>query len=86
MKSGDKLVFSYKGIKPWRLKNKPKEGHVCEINRIEYNHVIISIKVQSLELNLYFNFKDQDSTFYIWDWFLHPAEWRDKQINSILDE
>ena len=24
--------------------------------------------------------------FYIWDYFINPAEWREQQLNSILDE
>lgn len=31
-------------------------------------------------------FSDDRAYFYIWDYFYSAAEWRDKQINSILED
>ena len=29
---------------------------------------------------------DSTTYFYIWDFFINPSEWREQQLNSILDE
>jgi len=83
IKAGDKLVFTNtKNIKPWKHPFKPVEGKVYEVTANYYGYCIIDF----VEKELYFSLKDKDATFYIWDWFMHPAEWRAKRIDLILED
>ena len=75
IKKGDFLVCkkSYKEYKYFI-----KEGQVCEIKSIQ-NHVT---GVYILISNFYLCFDDIN----IWEYFISPAEWRDRQIDKILED
>ena len=84
----EKDIFYFKdnGKKWISTFEKPKNYHQCVYNgHSSGEHVKINIG----KTEMWFNIIDEQATFYMWDWFLtapqFTAEWRDKQINSILE-
>lgn len=58
-------------------------GNIYDV--IEYKHQIYKFIVKgnighNLGFTLYSKYR------YIWDYFISPTEWRELQLNSILDE
>lgn len=95
IKVGDKVVcikdYSYKHSDT--LTNSYKSGKLYEILKIyeNINGVYISADLSSEEyhyVGVWFSMKSNKYTDFddFDDYFLTIAEWRDKQINSILDD
>jgi len=87
IKEKDTLYFKDNGKKWSSTLEKPKNYQPCL-----YNGYFVGdyIKINIGKTEMWFNLIDEEATFYIWDWFLTTsqfmAEWRDKQIDSILED
>ena len=78
IKEGDYLVCK----KNFIINNKIylEKGKTCKILSSGPNNILTS------HLCLWFNLQPSNHGFYIWDYFYTLAEWREQQINSILED
>ena len=83
VESGQKLVCKITSIfySPWKI--------LIEKNAV---YTILSVDEGTITIILTdnqwydFSFTKKKYKDYIWDFFYSPAEWRDKQIDSILND
>jgi hypothetical protein len=83
MNKGDILYFKDKGGKWTAHRSKPKDYTPFIFDGDIWGE---HMKIKIGDLEFWFNIFDKEATFYIWDWFLTAAEWRDYQIDLILED
>ncbi len=88
---GKKLVCKKSSVlhDPWPIIIKKGEVYVItDITNISIIINIVSPRNGNIIYDNYYSFSKNRGKYkdYIWDFFYSPAEWRDKQINSILND
>jgi len=83
IKVGDKLIYTTHKM-CYAYSEFFSEGDICIITKQEINQNYYVYNTESGKFGYFHN--DEYDALYIHNWFYTLAEWRERQINSILDE
>jgi hypothetical protein len=62
-------------------------GEICKVIKVYGTNTIhANFNIQKKDGYKFLLHNDKQGSLYIWNWFYTKAEWRDKQIDSILND
>jgi N-acetyl-gamma-glutamylphosphate reductase len=59
---------------------------ICKVIGVGKSNDFCDYRIQKKDGYKFFLHSEKEGSLYIFNWFYTMAEWRDKQINSILDD